>query len=448
MSENDEWAHTPDFTPEPDPEEPIEEGWTEDLQSEIEEPIQELTEDIQPEIEESTQELTEDTQPEQPKLDLNRAEESELRELAGIGEVLSARIVGYRTEVQPFQDPSEITQVKGISQAMYESLADRLTVSPPEPEPWGARALDEIEIEAGAIEAPEVLEPEIREALEMETPEALAGIEAGLEAEAPEIEKALETEPGEEPEKPPIPKPARGPEPPLVEVQTIQKAGWGRLLLVGILCSLLGAALSLGVLFFTNGTLDFRAAADRALRTESLRLQGQVDTLDSQQTVLDERLQALQDLTPALEKAQSDIEGLGLDLASAQARMDRAVEDLAEVQASLASLEDRTGGVEKQVSELQAQANAIQEQIEVLGGDIETLQAAAGRFDAFLTGLRELLDTGEEANSPQLTPMPEAPAPETPEAEESPTAEPGVTVMPTVQPRITVIPLATPTPSP
>ncbi len=440
MSEYDEWTNTPEFSPEPDAEEPIQE------------------------------ELAEDDQPEQVVLDLNQAKASELRKLPGIGKVLAARIIGHRTEVEPFKDPSEITQVKGISQAMYEQIADRLTAGPMEPESWPGwtRTSAEIEFEEEmpeaiaeerGTEAGEAMDEQVTEGLEEEAPEVVAGAieegiieapepEIGEEIEVefagmPEIEQVVKPEPEEAPDRPKMEKrPSRGPEPPLVEVQTIQKAGWGRLLFMGALCTLLGAALALAVLFFTNGTLDFQASANRALRTESARLQEQVDTLDSQQATLEQRLQALQDLTPALAKAQSDIEGLGLDLASAQARMDRAVEDLAEVQASLAGLENRTGGIEAQVSELQAQASAMQEQIEALEGDIETLQAAAGRFDSFLTGLRELLSP-EEATSPQLTPMPE-----TPEAEESPTAEPGITVMPTVQPRITVIPLATPTPTP
>ena len=445
MNENDEWVHTPENSPEPDPEELIEEGSTEDIQPEIEESIDEGS--------------TEDIQPEQPKLDLNRAQERELRELPGIGKVLSARIIGHRTEVEPFKDPSEITQIKGISQAMYEQIADRLTAGPVEPESWPGwtRTSAELEFEEEAPEAmAEEIGTEIAEAMEEQVAEALEeGIieatepEIGEEIEVefaamPEIEQVAEPEPKEAPDRPKIEeKPSRGPEPPLVEVQTIQKAGWGRLLFMGALCTLLGAALALAVLFFTNGTLDFQASANRALRTESVRLQEQVDTLGSQQATLDGRLQALQDLTPALEKARADIQTLEQALASAQARMDRAVEDLAEVQASLAGLENRTGDVETQVSELQAQAGAVQEQLGVLSEDIEILQAASGRFDAFLSGLRELLSPEEEATSPQLTPMPE-----TPEAEESPTAEPGVTVMPTAQPRITVIPLATPTPTP
>jgi len=429
MNENDEWVHTPENSPEPDPEELIEEGSTEDIQPEIEESIDKGS--------------TEDIQPEQPKLDLNRAQERELRELPGIGKVLSARIIGHRTEVEPFKEPSEITQVKGISQAMYEQIADRLTAGPVEPESWPGwtRTSAEIDLEE---EAPEAVAGAIEEGI-IEAPEPEIGGEIEVEfAAMPEIEQVAEPEPEEAPDRPKTEeRPGRGPEPPLVEVQTIQKAGWGRLLFMGALCTLLGAALALAVLFFTNGTLDFQASANRALRTESVRLQEQVDTLGSQQTALDGRLQALQDLTPALEKARADIQTLEQALASTQARMDRAVEDLAEVQASLAGLENRTGDVETQVSELQAQAGAVQEQLGVLSEDIEILQAASGRFDAFLRGLRELLSPEEEATSPQLTPMPE-----TPEEEVSPTAEPEVTVMPTVQPRITVIPLATPTPTP
>jgi len=69
-----------------------------------------------------------------PPLDLNTATEEEIQQLPGIGPALAASIVEYRTQVQPFKEPAEITRVPGISQGLYETLAARLSVSPVGPE--------------------------------------------------------------------------------------------------------------------------------------------------------------------------------------------------------------------------------------------------------------------------------------------------------------------------
>ena len=63
-------------------------------------------------------------------VDLNTATVDDLRQLPGIGQALAARIVNYRVEVQPFQEPAELTAVPGVSDGVYERIAASLTVSP------------------------------------------------------------------------------------------------------------------------------------------------------------------------------------------------------------------------------------------------------------------------------------------------------------------------------
>ena len=104
-------------------------------------------------------ELTEDqkTAPEAEqvaKIDLNTATVDELRQLPGIGPTLAARIVNYREEIRPFEEPVEITAVQGISESMYDNIAARLIVS----------SAVTIEIEAEpevALEDEEPQEPEV-----------------------------------------------------------------------------------------------------------------------------------------------------------------------------------------------------------------------------------------------------------------------------------------------
>jgi competence protein ComEA len=70
-------------------------------------------------------------QPKPPgKLNLNTATAAQLEELPGIGEVLAARIIDYRTANGPFKTVEEIMSVPGIKEAVYEQIRDLVTVEP------------------------------------------------------------------------------------------------------------------------------------------------------------------------------------------------------------------------------------------------------------------------------------------------------------------------------
>lgn len=70
-------------------------------------------------------------QPKPPgKLNLNTATATQLEELPGIGEVLAARIIEYRSTNGPFQTVEEIMSVQGIKEAVYEQIRDLVTVGP------------------------------------------------------------------------------------------------------------------------------------------------------------------------------------------------------------------------------------------------------------------------------------------------------------------------------
>jgi len=64
---------------------------------------------------------------EPPRVDLNTASVEELATLHGIGEVLAARIVAYRTAHGPFRSLGELDRVSGIGEALIEGLRGAVT---------------------------------------------------------------------------------------------------------------------------------------------------------------------------------------------------------------------------------------------------------------------------------------------------------------------------------
>ena len=62
------------------------------------------------------------------KLNINRAKESELALLAGIGPTLSRRIVEYREEHGPFRNIYGLIKVKGIGDATVKALEEYIEV--------------------------------------------------------------------------------------------------------------------------------------------------------------------------------------------------------------------------------------------------------------------------------------------------------------------------------
>lgn len=65
-----------------------------------------------------------------PKADLNTATAEELREINGIGEKLSARIVNYRNSLGSFRGNSQLQDVYGLSPEVIDRLLQRFEVKP------------------------------------------------------------------------------------------------------------------------------------------------------------------------------------------------------------------------------------------------------------------------------------------------------------------------------
>ena len=61
-------------------------------------------------------------------ININTASETEFETLSGIGEVLAAAIVDYRTENGPFASVDDLESVSGIGPATLEEIRDQVTV--------------------------------------------------------------------------------------------------------------------------------------------------------------------------------------------------------------------------------------------------------------------------------------------------------------------------------
>ncbi len=62
------------------------------------------------------------------KININTADEKVLDELPGIGPAMAKRIVEYREREGMFRSPEELKNVRGIGEAKYEKIKDRVEI--------------------------------------------------------------------------------------------------------------------------------------------------------------------------------------------------------------------------------------------------------------------------------------------------------------------------------
>ncbi|MCL2087620.1 MAG: ComEA family DNA-binding protein [Oscillospiraceae bacterium] len=65
---------------------------------------------------------------ETPKININSATQEELTALPGIGEVRAADIIAYRERINGFTRITELMEVSGIGESIFENLKDLITV--------------------------------------------------------------------------------------------------------------------------------------------------------------------------------------------------------------------------------------------------------------------------------------------------------------------------------
>ena len=67
-------------------------------------------------------------EPGESKVDLNKATKEQLMELPGIGESKAEDIMAYREENGGFRSTEEIMNIKGIKEAVYSKIKDKIVV--------------------------------------------------------------------------------------------------------------------------------------------------------------------------------------------------------------------------------------------------------------------------------------------------------------------------------
>jgi hypothetical protein len=374
--------------------------------------------------------------------DLLAAEDVELEEPEGGPVEVDLDVAGLAEvdapELEVSLEEADLDAEPGVD---LELEAPEVKVSMAEPDLDVAGFVEEpgvdLEPDEVEIEDVEALEPEVDLAepdLDVAWFEEASGVE--LEPEAVPDVTRLEELPADVPEEE---QPEEEEEkrwlaggPPLQVVPASRGAGWGRLLLIGLLSALLGAVLALAALWIVNRTLDFRTATNRAVRAEAFRVDGEFGAVRADLEGVNARVDDLQAMVPLVEQARSDIEGLGDALGAVEIELRRLNQDMTAAQTALATLSSDVGDLGKGLDEVQGQMAAMEERVTTLGEEIEAVRRSAQRFDDFLNGLWELLSAVR-------------PALESPSTE--PAAPSGLDT-PTPQPMITVIPLASPTPVP
>ncbi len=61
-------------------------------------------------------------------VNINAASQQELQQLPGVGNAISQRIIDYREQVGPFQQPDDLRKVKGIGQKRMDQLRPMIVV--------------------------------------------------------------------------------------------------------------------------------------------------------------------------------------------------------------------------------------------------------------------------------------------------------------------------------
>lgn len=319
-----------------------------------------------------------------------------LERMLGINEVLD-NLLTYGDPVAPAAAapiPDEETREAEIPDEYEEALSD---ISAEE------RAEEPEELEA----APEAAEPPVAAAPAPEEP--------AEEAPAVEEEVIVPAEPRFEqppppPPRAPAPEPARG-----GCVGTVVE--WLVLLLLG---TVLGTALTLGVLYAFNGTLNF---SSRAWGSE---------------------------IQAALSQLQTEQAQLGVDIDALEREADRLSQSLARLADKANTLEEYTGTIRNELESTKEELETTKQDLETTAADVETLQTdvravatESAQFDTFLTRLRDVLIELQGTPVPTATPTPtDTPTP-TATRTRTPTASPTRTRTPT--PRPTSTPRRTPT---
>jgi competence ComEA-like helix-hairpin-helix protein len=309
---------------------------------------------------------------EEAKVDLNTATAAELQSLPGIGRAYARRIIECRQQKGPFTEISQIKEVQGIGEALYARISDRLTVG----EEVSEQMLTE-EVELTDDEISEPMPAEEVEPTDDEISEPVPAEEAKLTRE--EIEPEIRTA------KPPF---------------AIRGMWWelAKALLIIVLSTLLGVAISLGVIYSYNGTLDFSKHRDAvALKAQAEELQRASTSLGSDLEDVTGRVGDLEEKAKEFEELKKGVESLKTDLGQLEKDVNSLSTEIADLGKDVESLTTDVGDLGKSVESLKADLSDLKEEMGVV-------RQEAARVNGFLNALRDLLIETQGAPAPTPTP--------------------------------------------
>jgi competence ComEA-like helix-hairpin-helix protein len=297
----------------------------------------------------------------------NTASAEELASLPGVGPALVARIIAAR----PFDSLEDLQQVRGIGAKLFKRLESSLTLEPlveqivesdevillPEnmPDP---PASDDDPLAYDDILAPPLSEPAEDTPIPPWDDAETAGadeFEGEPEGEAIQQSRQVSIVPYENGKI----KPKKEPEPPKpvsrTEVTVIA-------FFSGLIAFVLAVALSLGILAAANGSLRYATPGQLAA------LNRQIDGIDLQADLLAD------------------------DLVSLQGSLDLMAADMGVLDTEVSDIAGQIDEISTEVDAITAQVEALSGQTEELSGQVGELQGQVSVFQAFMDGLRSLLN--------------------------------------------------------
>ena len=309
---------------------------------------------------------------EEARVDLNTATAADLEALPGIGPTYAQRIIEHRQQKGPFTEINQIKEVQGIGQALYARINDRLTVGEEISEQSPTEEVEPTGEEISEQAPTEEVEPTGEEISEQVPPE-----EAKPTRE--EIEPAIRTA------RPPF---------------AIRGVWWelAKGLLIIVLSTLLGVAISLGVIYSYNGTLDFSKHRDSvALKAQAEELQRASASLRADLEVIGGRVEDLEEKAKGFEELKKGVESLKTDVGELSKDVKSLKTDVSDLNRDVESLETDVGDLRKDVESLKTGVSDLKKEVEVI-------EKEAARVNGFLNALRDLLIETQGAPAPTPTP--------------------------------------------
>lgn len=322
-----------------------------------------------------------ETQP----VDINAATADELAALPGLEPEQAEAIVDYRAAHGPFDNAAQVVRVEGIDDTTYNIfLHGRIVAHHPDET---APVVDEVDEPAADVSvvgpaegegmvgeppAEDVAEPdeEVDEDLEGVGPTV---VEEPDEVELDEEEVVTAAEPrfAEPPPPPPPPPQRRGDTDGDGCMFTVLE--WLVLIFLG---TVLGAALTLGILYAVNGTLDFS------------------------------NVRGVRQAASALSQLQREQAQLAADLDALELQSDQLSQSVVNLQDRFDTLEEYTGTLRNELERTSVDIGAMQEEVGILQSDVEAVATESADFDNFLTRLRDVLIEVQGTPVPTTTPTP------------------------------------------